>query len=153
LIRLPSPLRLAALVLGAALALPAFAAPSCEQVVARLSSQLPARLDQAELSDALRSLGQNGRLPAKFVTKRQARDAGWQPGRPLWQVPGLEGKSIGGDRFGNYEKRLPAGQWQEADLGYKGKKRGAQRLLFARDGRRFVTVDHYNTFSEVPACQ
>jgi hypothetical protein len=151
--RLLSPSRLCALLLGSLLALPALAAPSCDQVVAGLSRQLPARIDQAELADALRSLGQTGRLPAKFVTKRQARDAGWQPGRPLWKVPGLDGKAIGGDRFGNYEKRLPAGQWQEADLGYQGGKRGAQRLLFARDGRRFVTVDHYNSFSEVPACQ
>jgi len=151
--RLLSLSRLAALAIGAALALPAMAAPSCNNVVATFAGRLPARIDQGELVDALRSLGQTGRLPAKFVTKRQARDAGWKPGRPLWKVPGLEGKAIGGDRFGNFEQRLPAGQWQEADLGYKGGKRGAQRLLFARDGRRFVTVDHYNSFSEVPACQ
>ncbi|XLM21567.1 ribonuclease, partial [Chromobacterium piscinae] len=71
------------------------------------------------------SLDRDGRLPDKFVTKRQAQDAGWKPGRSLWSVAGLQGKSIGGDRFGNYEKRLPAGQWQEADLNYKGGKRGA----------------------------
>ncbi|MDN0073831.1 ribonuclease domain-containing protein [Crenobacter sp. SG2303] len=151
--RLLSPSRLAALLLGAALALPAAAAPSCEQVVARFASQVPARLDRVELVDTLRSLGQTGRLPAKFVTKRQARDAGWQPGKPLWKVPGLEGKAIGGDRFGNFEQRLPSGQWQEADLGYQGGKRGAQRLIFGRDGRRFITVDHYESFREVPACQ
>jgi ribonuclease T1 len=98
-------------------------------------------------------VARSGQLPDQFIPKRQAQAAGWQPGRSLWSVPGLQGKSIGGDRFGNYEKQLPKGQWQEADLNYKGGKRGAYRLVFSRDGQRFVSVDHYQHFIEVPACQ
>ena len=50
-------------------------------------------------------------------------------------------------------RQLPYGQWREADLDYKGGHRGAKRLIFSREGRRFVTVDHYRTFTEIPACQ
>ena len=131
---------------------PAFAA-SCTDVAVDVNRQAGNRLDNQELASVIASLGKTGRLPDKFVSKRQAQAAGWQPGRSLWSVPGLQGKSIGGDRFGNFEKRLPKGKWQEADLYYKGGKRGAYRIVFSRDGQRFVTVDHYNRFIEVPACQ
>ncbi|WP_035055543.1 ribonuclease domain-containing protein [Andreprevotia chitinilytica] len=105
-----------------------------------------------ELTSALVSINNTGRLPDQFVTKRQARDAGWQPGRDLWRV--LPNHSIGGDRFGNREHQLPpGGQYREADLDYRGGKRGAKRLIFDPRGRRFITVDHYQTFTEVPQCQ
>ncbi|AXE30852.1 ribonuclease [Chromobacterium phragmitis] len=136
-----------------AFSLPALAAPSCRIVAGKVNQQAGMRLDAAELGDMLLKLNLDGRLPDKFVTKRQAQSSGWRPGVNLWSVPELQGKSMGGDRFGNYEKRLPAGQWQEADLSYKGGKRGAKRLLFSRHGQRFVTVDHYNSFIEVPSCQ
>ena len=44
--------------------------------------------------------------------------------------PFLHGKRMGGDRFGNRERQLPDGQWREADLGYYGGRRSAQRLVF-----------------------
>jgi ribonuclease T1 len=132
-------------------------AASCEFVVQELSGKLPAPIDEYELVEALRSLNQTGnrRLPAKFITKKEARSAGWQPGRSLWELPGLQGKSLGGDHFGNYEKKLPDGRrkWREADLDYRGGRRGPKRLIFSTDGRRAVTVDHYQTFQEVPLCQ
>ncbi|MBN3005050.1 ribonuclease [Chromobacterium alkanivorans] len=131
----------------------AWALPQCSLVAAQVNQQAGNRLNQNELSAVLSQLGKTGQLPPQFVTKRQAKNAGWQPGRSLWSVPGLNGKSIGGDRFGNYEKRLPKGQWQEADLNYKGGKRGAYRIVFSGSGQRFVTVDHYNRFIEVPPCQ
>jgi guanyl-specific ribonuclease Sa len=87
------------------------------------------------------------------VTKKQARSAGWSAGKDIWSVKSLKGKSIGGDTFGNFEKRLPKGRWREADLDYKGGKRGAKRIVFSADGRRTITVDHYQTFQEVPACR
>lgn len=95
----------------------------------------------------------NARLPDKFVTKRQARQSGWRPGRDMWDTPALRFKSIGGDRFGNREGRLPSGDWREADLDYRGGHRGAKRLLFSREGERRVSVDHYQTFVEVPPCR
>ncbi|KUM02619.1 ribonuclease [Chromobacterium subtsugae] len=146
------PLSLLAALL-AAISLNAHAAPGCFNVAGDIARQTGNRLDRQELTEVLQSLSRSGQLPPKFVNKKQARAAGWQPGRSLWSVPALQGKSMGGDRFGNYEKRLPAGQWQEADLGYKGGKRGAYRLVFSRQGQRYVSVDHYNRFIEVPPCQ
>lgn len=139
-------------VLLLAMALPAQAS-SCREVVHELNRRLPAPVDEAELMDALIALNAGRRLPEKFVTKREAQQAGWRPGRDLWQVPALRGHSIGGDRFGNREGRLPPGDWREADLDYRGGHRGAKRLLFSRQGERRVTVDHYQTFIEVPPCR
>lgn len=130
-------------------------AVDCRDVVHALNQRLSVKIDEGELSDALAALGasRNNKLPGKFVTKREAQQAGWRPGRDLWEVPALKGKSIGGDRFGNREGRLPRGDWREADLDYKGGHRGAKRLLFSRDGQRRVSVDHYQTFVEIPECR
>jgi hypothetical protein len=132
-------------------------ATTCEEAAATLNRQLQPKVDAPELATALHSLNasSNRHLPDKFITKNKARATGWKPGRDLWSVAGLAGKSIGGDRFGNREKRLPDGgrKWREADLDYKGGHRGAKRLLFSNDGLRLVTVDHYRSFVEVPACR
>jgi hypothetical protein len=134
-----------------------YAAVSCETVVKDLNENLDARIDTKELVDILRTLNetQNRELPAKFITKKEASRAGWKPGTSLWSVYGLKGKSIGGDRFSNYEKKLPNGRhkWREADLDYRGGRRGPKRIVFSRDGLRMITVDHYQTFTEVPECQ
>jgi ribonuclease T1 len=128
---------------------------SCENVVAAVCAGLPSGIDQPELVEALRDLNHtnNKRLPPKFGTKREARQRGWKPGKNLWSIDRLRGASIGGDPFRNMEGRLPEGKWREADLDYKGGRRGGKRLVFSRDGRRFVTVDHYNTFVEIPPCR
>ena len=135
----------------------AFGAASCENVIRELNRELIAKIDEQELLVALRNLNKSGntRLPAKFVTKGEAKRSGWKPGKDLWKVKNLKGKSIGGDRFGNRERQLPDGgrKWREADLDYKGGHRGAKRLLYSDDGLRMVTVDHYTTFTEVPACR
>jgi len=130
-------------------------AASCETVAKTLNARLQQQLNESELSDILITLNEtkNRELPAKFVTKKQAKNAGWSPGRDLWAVKALKGKSIGGDVFGNFEQRLPKGRWREADLDYRGGKRGAKRMVFSSDGRRMVTIDHYQTFVEVPACR
>lgn len=129
----------------------AVAAPSCNQVVQDLNQRINPKVDANQLAQTLSALAQTGRLPDSYITKRAAQNAGWHPGSNLAQT--LPGKSIGGDHFGNYEHRLPNGQYKEADLDYRGGKRGAKRLIFATDGHRYVTVDHYQTFTEVPACQ
>jgi len=130
-------------------------AASCEKVVSAVDSQLMSKIDRQELTEILRQLNEtkNRELPPKFVNKREARSRGWKAGRDLWSVDGLRGSSIGGDQFKNLEGNLPAGKWREADLDYKGGHRGGKRLIFSRDGRRFVTVDHYRTFVEIPTCQ
>lgn len=132
---------------------PAWAAQTCQSVALDLNNRAGKALDVGELSTALISLNKTGRLPDKFVTKRQAKDAGWRPGKSLWSVPELQGKSIGGDHFGNFEKQLPKDKWREADLAYRGGKRNANRMIYAESGRRFITVDHYRSFIEIPSCQ
>ena len=91
-----------------------------------------------------------GALPRNFITKKEARALGWNGG-PL--EPYAPGKSIGGDRFGNYERRLPllkGGFYKECDIDTKGRPRGAKRLVFTSKGQRiYYTDDHYRTFQEL----
>jgi hypothetical protein len=107
--------------------------------------------DVAGFAETVESLQRTGRLPARYVTKEEAASLGWKPGGDLCKV--APGKAMGGDRFGNREKKLPerAGRrWQEADLDYACGRRGAKRLVFSSDGLIFVTPDHYRTFHQVP---
>jgi hypothetical protein len=95
-----------------------------------------------------------GRLPDCYLRKRDAEEHGWRPGSDLWRA--APGAAIGGDAFGNREGRLPArNRYVEADLDYAGGRRGAARLVFARETKGrwliWVTADHYRTFREVPA--
>jgi ribonuclease T1 len=132
-------------------------AESCSTTAAQLNRRLSTRIGVQELTLALASLNDtaNRRLPDRYVTKQQARRLGWHPGADLWRVPALMGKSIGGDNYQNREGRLPAGgrRWREADLDYRGGHRGAKRLLYADDGTRAVTVDHYRSFVPIADCE
>lgn len=101
--------------------------------------------------EAISSLRDTGRLPARYISKGEAERGGWAPGQDLCRT--APGRSIGGDRFGNREGRLPRAQgriWREADLDFACGKRGAARLLWSNDGMIFVTVDHYQSFHQVP---
>jgi len=93
-----------------------------------------------------------GRLPPRYLTKREAQRAGWSPGRNICAV--LTGRAIGGDLFKNAERQLPESRGRslrEADLDTPcGNHRGAKRLVFSTDGLQFVTVDHYKSFTQVP---
>jgi ribonuclease T1 len=130
-------------------------AESCEKVVHAVNMRLSTGIDEQELIGILRNLNRTKykRLPPTFVNKQEARSLGWKPGKDLWSVRALRGSSIGGDHFKNREGRLPDKKWREADLDYKGGHRGGKRFIFSGDGQRFVTVDHYKTFTEVPACR
>ena len=134
-----------------------FKSNSCQAVVRELNQSLIPKIDEEELVSVLKTLNKtrNKRLPAKFITKKQAQKAGWKPGRDLWKFENLAGKSLGGDIFSNREGKLPDGRrvWREADLGYKGGHRGPKRLIYSDDGLRSVTVDHYSTFKAVPPCE
>ena len=96
--------------------------------------------------DVAQYIRQFGTLPRNFITKAQARALGWNGG-PL--EPYAPGKSIGGDRFGNYERRLPQDSYRECDIDTRGKPRGAKRLVFTSGRRIYYTDDHYKTFKEV----
>ena len=87
-------------------------------------------------------------LPSNYITKDQARALGWVSSRGnLNEV--APGKSIGGDRFGNYEQLLPTKrgrQYFECDIDYHGGRRNAKRIIFSNDGLIYYSEDHYNTF-------
>lgn len=87
-------------------------------------------------------------LPAYYITKSEARKHGWNPSSGnLCDV--LPGKAIGGDRFTNREKQLPAGaQYYEADVNYNCGNRGADRIVFTKDGDVWLTKNHYKTFEK-----
>lgn len=92
-----------------------------------------------------------GTLPNNFITKSEAKELGWDNKKGnLWDV--AEGKSIGGDRFGNYEKLLPekkGRKYTECDVNYEGGYRGSERIIFSNDGLIYYTNDHYQTFTQL----
>ncbi len=93
-----------------------------------------------------------GHLPSNYVTKDEAEDAGWKTGgKSLAEA--CPGKSIGGDRFGNREGKLPKAKgrtWYECDIDYNGERsRNAKRILYSNDGLIYYTEDHYKTFEQL----
>ena len=88
-----------------------------------------------------------GNLPTNFITKAQARALGWTGG-PLERY--APGKSIGGDRFGNYEGRLPRGViYRECDIDTLRRPRGAKRIIYTPQRQIYYTDDHYQTFRKL----
>ncbi|MCR5664657.1 MAG: ribonuclease [Oscillospiraceae bacterium] len=91
-----------------------------------------------------------GQLPPNFITKAEAKAAGW-PGGSL--EPYCPGKCIGGDRFGNREGLLPDAEgrtWTECDVNTLGAdERGTERIVFSNDGLIFYTPDHYGHFEQL----
>lgn len=89
-----------------------------------------------------------GCLPQNFITKDQARQAGWSGGSLEPYCPGM---CIGGDRFGNREGLLPKAEgrtWTECDINTLGAgSRGAERIVFSNDGLIYYTGDHYESFT------
>ena len=92
-----------------------------------------------------------GRLPDNFITKKEAQELGWDSTRN-YVSDVAPGKSIGGDRFGNYEGVLPKVKgrtYYEADCYYTKGKRTAERIVYSSDGHVWYTEDHYVTFTEL----
>lgn len=139
---------------------------ACRAILLLLFLALPALAGEAEVRafgqriglrdvdgfvEAVLSIRERGSLPERWITKDEAENLGWWPGQDLCDA--APDSAIGGDRFGNRERRLPDRQgrrWREADLDFDCGRRGAKRLLWSSDGLVFVTVDHYETFREVP---
>jgi ribonuclease T1 len=99
--------------------------------------------------ETVQSLRDTGHLPPRYVTKDEARAHGWRGGGLCDVWPG---HVIGGDGFGNFGRQLPNGRrvYHEADLDTGCGPRGAKRLIYSNDGAIYVTVDHYNNFTQVP---
>lgn len=89
-----------------------------------------------------------GKLPQNYINKKTAESMGWSSGEAVSSF--APGKSIGGDRFGNYEGLLPKKKgrtYYECDIDAYGKKsRGAKRIVFSNDGLVYYTEDHYESF-------
>lgn len=90
-------------------------------------------------------------LPENYLTKKEAQALGWESRKGnLWDV--ADGCSIGGDRFGNYEKLLPDAKgrkWTECDIDFDGSYRNGKRIVFSNDGLIYYTDDHYESFDEI----
>ena len=88
-----------------------------------------------------------GKLPKNFIKKSEAKQLGWEGGS---LEPYAPGRSIGGDRFGNYEGLLPEAEgrrYTECDIDTMGRSsRGAKRIVFSNDGLIYYTGDHYKSF-------
>lgn len=95
-------------------------------------------------------------LPYNYITKSEARELGWIPSKKNLNLV-APNKSIGGDIFGNYEKKLPVIKnrvYYECDIDYNGGSRNGKRIVFANDfdediGYIYYTEDHYNTFEKI----
>lgn len=90
------------------------------------------------------------KLPPNYITKAEARSLGWKDKGTLDQV--APGKSIGGDRFSNYEKILPDAPgrgWKECDIDYVRGNRNAKRICFSNDGLIYYTSSHYQDFEKI----
>jgi len=105
--------------------------------------------DQAQ--EVVDYLDAYGELPPNYLTKKEARELGWEASAGnLWEV--APKASIGGDYFGNFEELLPEADerdYYEADINYDGGHRNAERLVFSNDGLYFYTDDHYESFEEM----
>ena len=92
-----------------------------------------------------------GHLPSNYITKKEAQDLGWVSNQGnLDEV--APGKSIGGDKYGNYDKMLPEEDgrtYQECDIDFDGGFRNEKRIIFSSDGLIFYTNDHYETFEQL----
>lgn len=91
------------------------------------------------------------KLPSNFITKTEAKKLGWnsRTGNLETVAPG---KSIGGDRFGNYEGELPEAEgrkYYECDVNYTGGYRSSERLVYSDDGLIYYTDNHYETFEQL----
>lgn len=124
-----------------------------EQVIQLAAADYPVTREgwYSSMEEVAVYLASYKKLPGNYITKNAAMKLGWSSSAGnLWKV--AQGKSIGGDRFGNYEGQLPdkrGRSWTECDIDYTGGYRGGKRIVYSNDGLIYYTADHYNNFSRV----
>ena len=123
-------------------------APAETEAPADSASPIDPEGSYSSKEDVARYLHEYGQLPRNFITKNEARALGWNGGG---LDPYAPGKSIGGDRFGNYEGLLPDApgrEYHECDIDTAGASgRGAKRIVYSNDGLIYYTDDHYESFT------
>jgi len=91
-----------------------------------------------------------GELPHNYITKDEAKAAGWDGGSVEDVLPDM---AMGGDYFVDFEDQLPNTEgvkYYECDIDtHNYKNRGSRRLVYSTDGHYYYTHDHYDSFSEV----
>ncbi len=91
------------------------------------------------------------KLPANYVNKATGQFMYEQKGytSSKWNFNPWEtlGVMIGGDSYYNNEKKLPAGNYNEADVDYFASNRGTKRLVYTKTGTVYYTANHYKTFT------
>jgi len=91
-----------------------------------------------------------GELPHNFVTKDEARAAGWDGGSVEDVLPDM---AIGGDYFSDFDDNIPdveGVKCYECDIDtHNYKNRGSRRLIYTTDGRYYYSHDHYESFIEI----
>lgn len=89
-------------------------------------------------------------LPPNYITKKEAAKMGWRGGDPS---DTCDGKIIGGDSFrndGTHSELSGNKAYFECDVDYTMKdNRGANRLVYSKDGEVFYTGDHYRTLKRI----
>jgi filamentous hemagglutinin len=108
-------------------------------------------LSTAEKANPLvESLRSTGELPPNYLTKDDAIQNGWRPGKALGNS--VADGQIGGDIFENSTGVLPSAPgrvWYEADIGLTNtmsrSNQPGTRLLYSSDGLLYGTADHYET--------
>ena len=118
--------------------------------VQNTAANVKANSGKIKISESAAYINEYKRLPHNYITKNEAKKLGWQTKGTLDKV--APGKSIGGDRYGNYEGKLPkknGRNWKECDIDYVKGNRNAKRIVFSNDGLIYYTGDHYKSFSKL----
>jgi len=125
--------------------------PRCKCVYIQMRTKLAGTATDNGENGADEYLLKFMKLPDYYITKGDARKAGWI-NRKGNLADILPGKMIGGNVFENREKKLPDSNnriWYEADINYTEGFRNIHRILYSNDGLIFVSYDHYQTFYEI----
>ena len=125
--------------------------PNCRCVIERLQALFAGTATELSDDGADWWLLNYRQLPDYYVSKADAKSAGWV----VWKgnlSKVCQGKMLYGGVYNNKNRHLPSAPgrvWYEADINYTGGYRGSERIVFSNDGLVFVTYDHYRTFIEI----
>lgn len=104
--------------------------------------------EYTSISEVTVYLIEYGMLPCNYITKAEAKELGWTAKKDnLGEV--MPGCSIGGDKFQNREKLLPAKKgrtWYECDINAIDGKRSDERIVYSNDGLIYYTPDAFESF-------
>lgn len=90
-------------------------------------------------------------LPSNYLTKNEAKNLGWCGSGNLWVNNSLLNRTIGGDKFNNYEGYLPASTYYiELDVNCTNGNRGGNRIVYSTyTFDIYYTNDHYASFTYI----